>query len=457
MRNLIAVCCALLIAFGFGWAWYAQSPSWSDILSAAREHPVSSRPSALEWENPALLAEMAKERLAAGEDTLFLLGSSELTMPAIDSMHPNVFFDSYDNGFGIMGIGLHGCHCLWQTIETAALDDQGAFSPKRKVALLVGMQWFFEEGCTQAAFLNRFSDEAFRECMENPRLSEETKGKIRLRAEALGADSQLLDELSSDSAVAIVNSWFRNFFDNPKEREELMATVKEQKTLQDLAGERQALLPWDAYDAIALEDAAEACTNNDLGMYDDYYAEYWPEIEANMAADTLPSFRDWNKDELTDLSLFLDVCDELNIEPYMIIMPSMGSYYDQTHYDEAARSVLYGELRSMFERAGVPYLDMTNHDYDKYYLRDVMHLAWRGWVEVDHALYDFYWSDSEETKSGYAAFAEEAIGSGDNSKVRNEASIDKETEAEQEANEAEIQMLEAEGAGTEVFDGADAL
>lgn len=453
MRKLIAVCCALLLAVGVGAAWYLQAPSEIQLRKVASERPEVSRPSIEEWESPSLLAEMVKARREAGEDTLFLLGSSELTMPAKDTMHPNVFYDSFDNGFGVMAIGLHGCHCLWQAIETAALDERGALSPKRKVVLFVGMQWFFEEGCTTEAFLNRFSEEAFQECMANPQLSEETKERIRHRSQALGVDSQLLDDLASSSFVAKVNIGARKLFNGLEGRRAVADALEKQSTIADAAKARKPLLPWGKFDEMALRDAETACTNNDLGIYDDYYTTYWPEIQENMEKDDLPSFRDWNEDELADLQLFMTVCDELSIEPYMIIMPSMGQYYDETHYDKEAREALYETLRGMFEENGVPYLDMTNHDYDKYYLRDVMHLAWKGWVEVDQALYNFYWAPTGKTKSGHADF--DMTGSAQSTNEAGEISKTEDggkTTAEQDADTAAEEMLEVEGAGKEIME-----
>ena len=52
------------------------------------------------------------------------------------------------------------------------------------------------------------------------------------------------------------------------------------------------------------------------------------------------------------------------------------------------------------------YLDLSGHDYDKYYLRDVMHLGWKGWVEVDRALCEFY-GGGESDRYGSSAAADE--------------------------------------------------
>lgn len=457
MRKLIAVFCALLLAGAVGVAWYAQAPSWMELSQLAKDHPVASRPTDLEWNSPSLLAEMIKERRAAGEDTLVLMGSSELTMPAQDTMHPNVFYDKYDNGFGIMCIGLHGCHSLWQAIETAALDEQGAFGPKRKVALLVGFQWFYERGHLPEAFLNRFSEEALQECLSNPRLSQETKEQIELSVKNLGVSADVVESLGTSSIVASVNRVVTDLFDgSPEKRAELAASLKAQMTLGELNEAREPLLPWGDYEAIALQDAKEATSNNDLGLFDVYYDEYWPDAQANMESDDLPSFREWDENEFADLRLFIDVCQQLDIEPYMIIMPSMGAYYDNTHYDKESRDIWCGKLRDMFTEENVPYLDMTNRDNDKFYLRDVMHLAWKGWVEVDKALYDFYWSEPGEMKSGYATFtsatdeSKEIVPEPDDSTLPSG-----ETAAEKDADTAAEEVLEVEGAGKDVIEAQE--
>ena len=144
-------------------------------------------------------------------------------------------------------------------------------------------------------------------------------------------------------------------------------------------------------------------------------------------------FSDWSEVEFSDLKLFLDVCKELGITPFLVIEPVNGEYYDIQPYTKESREGFYGKLRTALDEAEVEYLDLSSHDYDKYYLRDVMHAGWKSWVEIDRALCEFYGAD-----------ASSAVGGAVNADGRGE------TTAEQDADAAAEEMLEVEGAGKEV-------
>lgn len=136
------------------------------------------------------------------------------------------------------------------------------------------------------------------------------------------------------------------------------------------------------------------------------------------------------------MQLFLVVCKELGITPLLVIEPVNGEYYDIQRYTKESRAEFYDELRDVLDGAEVDYLDLSGHDYDKYYLRDVMHLGWKSWVEVDRALCEFY-------GAGKSAGAGDEAGNG--------VHLDRgETAAEQDAETAADDMLEVEGAGKEV-------
>ncbi len=114
------------------------------------------------------------------------------------------------------------------------------------------------------------------------------------------------------------------------------------------------------------------------------------------------------------------------------------------------RSILPGRGGS-----GVP--DLSGHDYEKYWLCDVMHLGWKSWVEVDRAMVGFYGgaeaegAGSEARGSSAGAFAEGAGDSPSAVFAGGSRGAD-ETDAERLARKAEEEMLEVEGAGKEVFE-----
>ena len=439
MRKLIAVCCALVLALGVGAAYYLQAPTDAALREMARENPVNPRPTVALAGSPSLLGEMVRAQQAQGRTVGFLLGSSELSYGAEDSAHPVRFFSENDLGFDLISMGGGGYQSLWGAIEVSALDECGAL-PEKKVAFLIGDQWFMNEaGCTPEAFLNSFSEEAFCECMENPGLSVETKAQIRERVIALGVDAQTVSDLASDSIVGRANRAVSDFVSG-SERRALLAEGLASNGRLERDGASVVGPDWDALDRRAVEEGKTACTNNDYGIYDEYFDTYVSDAAWGQPYEGEP-FAGWSETEFGDLQLFLTVCKELGITPLLVIEPVNGEYYDIQRYTKESRAEFYGKLSSVLDEAEVDYLDLSGPDYDKYYLRDVMHLGWKGWVEVDRALCEFY-GGGESDRYGSSAADEVCTRSDERG----------ETSAEKDAETAADEMLEVEGAGKEVLE-----
>lgn len=259
------------------------------------------------------------------------------------------------------------------------MDECGAL-PEKKVAFLIGDQWFMNEaGCTPEAFLNSFSEEAFCECMENPGLSVETKAQIRERVIALGVDAQTVSDLASDSIVGRANRAVSDFVSGSERRALLAEGLASNGGLSGMALRLSGLIGTRLTDR-AVEEGKTACTNNDYGIYDEYFDTYVSDAAWGQPYEGEP-FAGWSETEFGDLQLFLTVCKELGITPLLVIEPVNGEYYDIQRYTKESRAEFYGKLSSVLDEAEVDYLDLSGHDYDKYYLRDVMHLGWKGWVE----------------------------------------------------------------------------
>ena len=97
--------------------------------------------------------------------------------------------------------------------------------------------------------------------------------------------------------------------------------------------------------------------------------------------------------EYDDLQCFLDVCRESGLDPYVIIMPVNGGWYDYVGLDRNARAQCYERVRVMCDEAGVECLDLSPYEYEPYYLRDIMHFGWLGWLDVEQGFMEFVKGD----------------------------------------------------------------
>ena len=70
-------------------------------------------------------------------------------------------------------------------------------------------------------------------------------------------------------------------------------------------------------------------------------------------------------------------------------MPVNGKWYEYLGLSADVRAVWADRVAGMCNDAGVECLDLTSHEYEPYYLRDVMHFGWLVWVDVEEAFTSF--------------------------------------------------------------------
>ena len=174
---------------------------------------------------------------------------------------------------------------------------------------------------------------------------------------------------------------------------DMAASAKLLKTLPDEERSPQmGGIDWKKEEASAIQTAKEMSTNNDFGMLDGYYTTY--------IGNRLERQRDRDREldysvskEYDDLRLLLAVCKEKGIEPLFIHVPLHGQWSDYTGFDPDRREEYYQNVRQIAGEYGIQILDLTGQEYEPYFMCDVMHLGWKGWLAVDKALIDYYYGD----------------------------------------------------------------
>uniref|UniRef100_A0A7C9NYS9 D-alanyl-lipoteichoic acid biosynthesis protein DltD n=1 Tax=Muribaculaceae bacterium Z82 TaxID=2304548 RepID=A0A7C9NYS9_9BACT len=337
-----------------------------------------------------VLATMINSRQDAGDNPRLLMGSSELSYIDPMASHPSRFFGEHNYGIDTVQVGKAGYQSLWQAMELGALDQADAV-PDRKVALIVGMQWFMGDGCTTESFLNSFSEDAYRRFMENPRISEQSKEVLRSRALELGKGETELNALAPRTLSERIDAGFEDFVSREQDEGAVEQALQDNVAIPEGRFADRAVPDWDEEFARARAEGARACTTNDAGVYDEYFEEYYkPWLEGAQSQEKPERFVDWSQKELEDFKLFLQVCREVGVEPLIVIMPVKASYYDYTAYDRESRQLYYDLVRGACDELGVDYADYSGFEDDTYFMRDVMHLGWEGWLHVNRDLMEFF-------------------------------------------------------------------
>lgn len=319
----------------------------------------------------------------AVDDAIALFGSSELsTPPSLISQVPAVVFGQQECGLDLIYIGEAYDQSLWQAIAA------GAYAPQlknKKVAIIVSPSWFFDGGLDNSLFDTRFSYSLYRGFMANPDLTDVTKSYVRMRLLEQGVDSSVANAGARDGVLGACNDFFYAAMDDLKLRSDLRA-VRSMGFEHPVGGSQ--VPPFDAIRTHALEEAAAKSTNNEWGFDDASYS--------SNVGDNLESLQGLHADETMtdtpeydDFGLFLRVCRESGLEPLVIVAPLSGDYYDWVGIEASTRRAAYDHMLDIAAAYGVQVADFTDREYEKYFLHDMVHFGWTGWVDVERALYTF--------------------------------------------------------------------
>lgn len=322
------------------------------------------------------------------DDGLLCFGSSEWYISKNRvSMCPQAVFGESGAGVDMTYIGEGYDQDLWQAIAAGAYGT-GSKVKNRKVVLMVSPQWFFKNSGDENKLYTKFSYSLYRAFMQSDQVSEKTKAYVRGRCSALGVEADKLPAASRDTALDAVNDEVFAATDAWQLRSDINNITKLAPTKSDArrAAESsgQSSEPdWDALLSSAQSEGEAACTNNDFGIYDAFWEKnhtFDPELFQNF---------DQANDEYADFACLLEVCREVGFEPLVCILPVHGQWYDVSDVPQADRQGYYERIRQICDAAGASYADFSGFEYEKYFLCDTVHPGWKGWVRIEHAVYDY--------------------------------------------------------------------
>ena len=342
---------------------------------------------------------------AAREDNLIVYGSSELRTTEI-STHPANFFAGKRSGFQVNLVGRGSCQSLIHAMSIAASGD--ALSGK-KVVLITSPQSFVEEGIAPDLFMANFSAQQYLELLEAQDISQEVKLYISARvAELFDRYEAMPDSSKTDPAIrclaehnarprlatSVQNAALSPYYAFERYLLDLKDMVLSRSLLESAEGIPANLkageIDWALEEEAALAEAARMTDNNEFAILNDYYTTY--------IGTRLDRQKNKDKDldyslskEYDDLQILFEICRQKGIQPLFVHLPLNGQWSDYTGFAAEKRQVYYENVRTVAKEYDIELLDLTGYEYEEYFLCDVMHLGWKGWLEVDRALIDYYY------------------------------------------------------------------
>lgn len=331
----------------------------------------------------------------AGEDDLLLLGSSELGRQVPGN--PVNMFPFNDSNYDVSIYGVAHMQDLNQAIR---IGSSGKIDSESKLAIIVSLQWFNKtEGLMDEQFQSVFSDVQFYKFMNNDKISKANKEYAANRIKQLTGNSFKEEKIFADLYLSknIINKGLY-YITLPyfKLKLELADTRDNLKTYKELIGLKHKTkkniktIDFNEEYEKAFKEASSKVTNeNPFNVEDKFYNK---NLRNNKKV-----YKDRDKDinlmgskEFDDYNFFFDVCDDLGVKPYVILMNANGWYYDYLGISKEERVEFYNKLQSIAEERGYSVLNLQEKEYEKYYLIDTMHLGWTGWLDVSEKLSEYF-------------------------------------------------------------------
>ena len=323
----------------------------------------------------------------ANNGDIILLGSSEMANGDHIPQNAANMFPNTDLNSNIDLVGRAGVQSLLNAIKVGALSDD---FKNKKIVFLVSPQWFLNEEIDVNAFRAHFSEVQFYEFMNNKNISNSVKEYVCNRnTSLLTAETKPYFYskfyVRTDSVSKIFFKClepYYNFYEHFLKLKDKHTSYKVIKKFKNSPKKEIKTINWEEEFVKAQELGKSECTNNEFYAFDSYYTDYLlPVIDkvknSNNNVDLLKS------KEFNDYKVLLETFKQTGVNPYIVFIPTNGYYYDYTGLSKDKRNKFYNELVNITKSYEFDYLNLQDKEYEPYFLADVMHLGWSGWLYVD--------------------------------------------------------------------------
>ena len=330
------------------------------------------------------------------ENDLMILGSSELASP-VDQLPTNIFpFSGAEYDVSIYG------RAYTQSLQHATIiSNIQDISADDKIAIIISSQWFNDEpGIKSEDFLVNFSEKQFYDFFNNEKIKKENKIYYAKRIsdllrssgeyneEGIYANLYYRDNLISKIGLTFLSPYykFKNYMLDIKDK---VQSIKLLKNLSNKSQKNIKEINWENEYKKAEDEGKSKVTNNDIYVDDDYYDNNLRNVYDSLK-NRLENINLLKSKELDDYKFLLEICKDNNIKPLIILMPVNGFYYDYLGFSKEKRTEFYDTLEIIAKEYDFETLNLQNKEYEKYYMYDVMHLGWKGWLNINEEMYKYF-------------------------------------------------------------------
>ncbi|WP_066370884.1 D-alanyl-lipoteichoic acid biosynthesis protein DltD [Neobacillus fumarioli] len=379
---LIAAVLVVIIVFTIPNQWIESMIPKQRVAQAATEL------------NPVMFqGKYIQQQMLDDQHYLPMYGSSELSR--LDKFHPSNYFQETGAPFTPFLVGRGGTESLIHFLNFSEHIDQ---LKGRKIVFIISPQWFQRTGTDESHFVPNYSSLQGYDLAFNKNVDPKVKKmaiKRLLRFTPVKKDPMLSTlykaEIHHDpwtQGKAMIVRPFALIYRNMLTKKDLYYSLAGGSPSSREISSVVRNKSWNELENLANQEGARLSTNNRF-----YVSNY----QYNKMRKSVPFLKGKKRHmtygkglEYHDFQLVLDVLKESGAKPLFISIPCNGFWYDYTGFPKEGRAAYYNRIRNQVLKMGFPIADFSKHEYDPYFLKDTIHIGWKGWVYTDRAIKDFY-------------------------------------------------------------------
>ncbi|MCC2250400.1 D-alanyl-lipoteichoic acid biosynthesis protein DltD [Virgibacillus sp. AGTR] len=318
-----------------------------------------------------------------------IYGSSELSR--WDPFHPSNYFEMNAAVFTPYLIGKGGMTSIIHDLNFATHADQ---LKNKQMVIIVSPQWFVKHGTDEQHFTPNYSALQAYQLPFNKEVDEQVKRKLMQRLityDAVKNDTilyQLYDAYLNDKKVKfnIFSVSAKAYISLLKKKDLYFTLLKDKPTNRHQSNEVKDKT-WEELQAQADAYGEKRTQHSKFYIDDNVYKYRKHYIKGMKGKNKGHSYAE--SLEYEDFQLMLDILKEANADPLFVIIPVNGAYYDYTGFPEKGRQEYYTRIKKQINDSGFTYADYSDHEYDPHFMRDTIHIGWKGWVYLNEDMQKF--------------------------------------------------------------------
>lgn len=305
-------------------------------------------------------------------------GSSELTKE--DPFQPALLLKGH--GKNLFYVGTGGSTDLIQLMTLGAQYDH---LKNKKMTIIVSPQWFTRHGLTEDNYQGRASKLQINRIFENPRISDDIKKRFahRLLHFKENKDNDFLKAFAKSGHADghFLNPLYANHLEKMEALQSYLPFHHIGKLPKMFDERKKQSLNWKALNQSA-EAYGEAHSRSNPYQIKD---PYWKKLKHQKSVSRDHEFR-LKSVEYDDLSLLMDTLNAAGADVQYILIPVNGKWYDHIHIPKERRTPVNEKIVKTIKAHHGHVVDLSDKDYQPYYMSDAVHIGWRGWVDVSRAI-----------------------------------------------------------------------